>query len=93
MNLFISVATRSTQTVNSLYTSWQDIDTTILLLLNNLISPTIISFVAGSTTSKEIWDTLKERFGSSSSTHVVQLRTKLQNIKLGTSFVTFMKEK
>ncbi|KAI3953101.1 hypothetical protein MKW98_020296 [Papaver atlanticum] len=74
---------RTTQPFNPLSTSWQDTDTTILLLLNNSISPFVISYVAGSTTSKDLWDTLKEIFGSSSSTHVVQLRTKLQNLKLG----------
>ncbi|RZC68513.1 hypothetical protein C5167_032441 [Papaver somniferum] len=69
--------------VNRDYTTWQDEDSTIILLLNSLISDVFLPYVAGATSAHEFWTNLSTRFSQASATHTIQLRTQLKSLKLG----------
>lgn len=74
--------------VNPGYAAWHDDDTTLILWIQMSISESVISYVAGAQTSKDLWETIETRFARSSSTHSIQLRLKLQSIKLGSGTVS-----
>ncbi|XP_022157455.1 uncharacterized protein LOC111024149 [Momordica charantia] len=51
-----------------------------MTLINATLSPSAPAYVVGSTSSKEIWDTLEKHYSSSSRTNVVNLKSDLQSI-------------
>ncbi|XP_026396087.1 uncharacterized protein LOC113290718 [Papaver somniferum] len=57
------------------------------------ISETVIPYVVGADSSKDLWENTESRYARSSSTHSIQLRLKLQSTKLGSGTVsTFLSE-
>ncbi|RZC71320.1 hypothetical protein C5167_034525 [Papaver somniferum] len=63
-------------------------DSTILLWINSTISDVVIPYFTGSSTSYELWKSIEERFVRSSSTHSIQLHTKLMSLKQGDKTVS-----
>ncbi|XP_026400553.1 uncharacterized protein LOC113296459 [Papaver somniferum] len=68
---------------NSLYTDWIDEDSSIMMWLHSTISDSVIPYFSRATTSHELWVSIEERFARASSTHNIQLRTKLLSITQG----------
>ncbi|RZC94102.1 hypothetical protein C5167_016798 [Papaver somniferum] len=67
----------SMKTINPAWIKWNEEDQTRILWIQSTISESVISYVAGPTTP----DDLEQRFAAISSTHIIQLRTKLSSIK------------
>lgn len=75
------------------YVAWHDDDTTLILWIQSSISDAIIAYVAGVDSAMELWETIESRFSQSSPTHSIQLRVKLQSLKLGSGTVsTFLSQ-
>ncbi|XP_026450592.1 uncharacterized protein LOC113350674 [Papaver somniferum] len=68
---------------NSLYTDWINEDSSIMMWLHSTISESVIPYFSRATTSHELWVSIKERFARASSTHSIQLRTKLLSFTQG----------
>ncbi|XP_026396231.1 uncharacterized protein LOC113290857 [Papaver somniferum] len=74
------------------YQDWIAEDTIILLWIQSTISDSVISYVAGADTSRGLWLSIQERFSHTSATHVIQLRTKLQYLKMNSSVLKYLME-
>lgn len=72
---------------NPLYTYWVDEDSAIIMWINSKISDMLIYYFANASTPYELWKAISDRFACISSTHSIQLRTKLLTIKKGNSFI------
>lgn len=71
------------QVINPAYTKWNEEDQTIILWINSTISDTVFGHMAGASTAFDLWRLIEEKFAQTSSTHVIQLRTKLQTLRQG----------
>ncbi|XP_026428116.1 uncharacterized protein LOC113323987 [Papaver somniferum] len=72
---------------NPLYTYWVDEDSAIIMWINSKISDMLIYYFANASTPYELWKGISDKFACISSTHSIQLRTKLLTIKKGNSFI------
>ncbi|OVA07875.1 hypothetical protein BVC80_1105g19 [Macleaya cordata] len=84
---FLTTQDRAANSINPAYENWNDDDQTLLLWIHSTISDSVIPYVVGSTNSKDLWQSLEKRFSVSSSSHAIQLRTRLQELKKGTSSI------
>lgn len=73
---------------NSLYTDWMDEDASIIMWIHSTISDSVIPYFSRAITSYELWKNIEERFSRASSTHSIQLRTKILSITQGTKSIT-----
>lgn len=80
---FLTRVNERNQTVNHAYTQWNIEDQTIILWVNSTISYTVFAHLTGASTAFDLWKQIEEKFSHTSSTHVIQLRTKLQTICQG----------
>ncbi|XP_026442470.1 uncharacterized protein LOC113342020 [Papaver somniferum] len=85
---FISRVFENRNIVNPLFTEREQEDSIILLWIQSAISDSVIGYVAGASTSHELWSNIERRFSKVSTTHAIQLRTRLQTIKQGTNSVS-----
>lgn len=74
-------------TLNPDYELWQLMDQTVLMWLNATISDSLLPYVIGLSTSRSVWEMLEKRFASISRSHVLQLKSKLQTLKKGSSSI------
>lgn len=74
--------------INPAYMLWKDEDSTITLLLYSTMSESVVPYFAGATSAFVLWMNIQNRFSQVSATHTIQLRTKLQSIRLGNGFIT-----
>ncbi|XP_026443199.1 uncharacterized protein LOC113343114 [Papaver somniferum] len=68
---------------NPLYLDWIDEHSTIIMWIHSTIFDSVIAYFSRSTTSHHIWTSIAERFARASSTHLIQLRTKLLSLTQG----------
>lgn len=73
----------TTQQINEKYTKWKKQDCLIMSWLLGSMSEDIIVDLLHSKTAKEIWINLQQMFTSRNLAKVMEIRTKLQNIKKG----------
>ena len=73
---------------NSAYTAWKRQDQMILSWLLSSISVEILSIVVNSKTSRELWMSLEEQFGSETVAKKVHLKMLLNNLKKGSMTIT-----
>lgn len=79
---FLTQAYLDQGNVNPSYTSWCD-DNTLFLWLESTISGSVVAYVVGADSARELWINIESRFGRTSVTHVIQIRTQLQSFILG----------
>ncbi|XP_026417544.1 uncharacterized protein LOC113313034 [Papaver somniferum] len=74
--------------VNPNYAAWIDDDNTLILWLQSIISDAVIPYVVGADSSRDLCLNIDSRFARTSTAHSIQLRTKLQSLKLGSRTIT-----
>jgi hypothetical protein len=77
------VAESGVQSVNLAFLAWNKKDKALLTLLFSTLSPTVLAMVVGKSTSQEVWNTLEERFISTTRANVLNLKLELQSFKKG----------
>ena len=81
---FVLDATGSpTSVVNPEFQSWNIKDKALLSLINSTLTPQVFSLVVGITNSREVWNTLEQRFTSTSRANILNLKLELQSLKKG----------
>jgi len=63
-------------------------DRAIMQLITATLSPIAMSSAIGSTSSKDLWNRLKEQFSTVSRTNIFQMKSNLQTIKKGADSVS-----
>lgn len=76
-----SSATSKTRVPNPVYADWVAQDRAITALINATLSPSTLSLVVGCKTAHETWLRIKTRFTALSRSHIMQIRTFLQNLR------------
>ena len=81
---FVLDATRTaTSVVNPEFQAWKIKDKALLSLINSTLTPQVFSLVVGNTSLREIWNTLEQRFTSTSRANILNLKLELQGLKKG----------
>lgn len=70
---------------NPAFTEWFDRDQTLLSWINATLSDSALPYIVGKDTAKDAWDSLEQRYGSLSRSHIIELKKRLQHVKKGTS--------
>ena len=73
----------TTSVVNLEFQSWRTRDKALLSLINSTLTPQVFSLVVGVTSLREVWNTLEQRFTSTSRANILNLKLELQGIKKG----------
>ena len=82
-----------TSNVNLEFLTWRIKDKALLSLINSTLTPQVFSLVVGTTTSREVWNTLEQRFTSTLRANILNLKLELQSLKKGSDFVnTFLQK-
>nr|XP_023913981.1 uncharacterized protein LOC112025541 [Quercus suber] len=76
-----------TSVVNLEFQSWNIRDKALLSLINSTLTPQVFSLVVGVTNSREVWNTLEQRFTSTSRANILNLKLELQSLKKGNDSV------
>lgn len=71
----------STAIVNLEFQAWRIKDKALLSLINSTVSPQVFSLVIGITNLREVWNTLEQRFTSTSRANILNLKLELQSHK------------
>ena len=77
-----------TQSANPAFLLWKKKDKALLTLLYSTLSSPVIVMVIGLSTSLEVWNTLEERFISTTRANVLNLKMELQSIRKGNETIT-----
>ena len=79
--------------MNLEFLTWRIKDKALLSLINSTLTPQVFSLVVGTTTSREVWNTLEQRFTSTLRANILNLKLELQSLKKGSDFVnTFLQK-
>lgn len=70
---------------NLAYFEWFERDQTLLSWINATLSESTLPYIVGMNTGKDAWDSLERRYASLSSSHIIELKKRLQHIKKGSS--------
>ena len=82
-----------TSNVNLEFLTWRIKDKALLSLINSTLTPQVFSLVVGTTTSRDVWNTLEQRFTSTLRANILNLKLELQSLKKGSDFVnTFLQK-
>ena len=73
--------------MNLEFQSWDIKDKALLSLINSTLTPQVFSLVVGIISSREVWNTLEQRFTSISRANILNLKLELQSLKKGSDFV------
>ena len=63
------------------FQAWKIKDKTLLSLINSTLTPQVFSLVMGITSLREVWNTLEQRFTSTSRANILNLKLELQSLK------------
>ena len=63
------------------FQAWKIKDKTLLSLINSTLTPKVFSLVMGITSLREVWNTLEQRFTSTSRANILNLKLELQSLK------------
>ena len=77
----LDAAGNATSVANSEFQVWKIRDKALLSLINSTLTPQVFSIVVGVTSSREVWNTLEQRFTSTSRANILNLKLELQGIK------------
>lgn len=80
---FVRDTPRSGPIVNPQYLEWMKNDQLIMIWINGTVSEDLLPYVVGFSSSYALWTNLAKRFATISHSHVIQLKTQLQQIKKG----------
>ncbi|KAK9991904.1 hypothetical protein SO802_026889 [Lithocarpus litseifolius] len=69
------------------FQAWEIKDKALLSLINSTLTSQVFSLVVGITSSREVWNTLEQRFTSTLRANIVNLKRELQSIKKGNESV------
>ena len=79
--------------MNLEFLTWRIKDKALLSLINSTLTPQVFSLVVGTTTSREVWNTLEQRFTSTLRANILNLKLELQSLKKGSDSVnTFLQK-
>ena len=82
-----------TSNVNLEFLTWRIKDKALLSLINSTLTPQVFSLVVRTTTSREVWNTLEQRFTSTLRANILNLKLELQSLKKGSDSVnTFLQK-
>ena len=82
-----------TSNVNLEFLTWRIKDKALLSLINSTLTPQVFSLVVGTTTSRDVWNTLEQRFTSTLRANILNLKLELQSLKKGSDSVnTFLQK-
>ena len=73
--------------MNPEFQTWKIKDKALLSLINSTLTPQVFSLMVGITTSREVWNTLEQRFTSTSRENILNLKLELQSLKKGSDSV------
>ena len=76
-----------TSVANPEFQAWKIKDKALLSLINSTLTPQVFSLVVGISSSREVWNTLEQRFTSTSRANILNLKLELQSIKKGNESV------
>ena len=76
-----------TTAVNPSYQTWRIRDKALLSLINSTLTPQVFSLVVGITNALKVWNTLDQRFTSTSRANILNLKLELQSPKKGNESV------
>ncbi|KAL5716461.1 hypothetical protein ACHQM5_018148 [Ranunculus cassubicifolius] len=76
------------QIINPDYLEWQQLDQLIQIWINATVSEAYLPYIVGISSAQELWKTLETRFATLTRSHVLQLRSRLQAIRKGSSSIT-----
>ena len=76
-----------TTNVNPNFLTWRIKDKALLSLINSTLTPQLFSLVVGITTFREVWNTLEQRFTSTSRANILNLKLEPQSLKKGSDSV------
>ena len=82
-----------TSVVNPDFQSWNIKDKALLSLINSTLIPQVFSLMVGITNSREVWNTLEQRFTSTSRANILNLKLELQSLKKGNNSVNSFLQK
>lgn len=82
-----------TAIVNPEFQAWKINYKALLYLINSTLTPQVFSLVVGITSSREVWNTLEQRFTSTSRANILNLKLELQSLKRGNDFVNSFLQK
>ena len=77
----------ATLVANPEFQAWKIKDKALLSLSNSTFTPQVFSLVVGITNSKEVWNTLEQKFTSTLRPNILNLKLELQSIKKGNDSV------
>ena len=89
----LDAAGSATSIANSKFQAWKIRDMALLSLINSTLTPQVFSLVVGITSSREVWNTLEQRFTSTSKANILNLKLELQGIKKGNESVNSFLQK
>ncbi|KAM2975747.1 hypothetical protein FF1_001875 [Malus domestica] len=76
-----------TNTVNPAFEGWMQQDAMVLSWINSSVHPTVLASLIGKTSSHSAWTSLRERYASTSTGRLLQLRSDLMNTHRGDSSI------
>ena len=79
--------------VNPDFQAWKIKDKALLSLINSTLTPQVFSLVVGITNSRKVWNTLEQRFTSTSRANILNLKLELQSLKKGIDSVNSFLQK
>ena len=79
--------------VNPDFQAWKIKDKALLSLINSTLTPQVFSLVVGITNSRKVWNTLEQRFTSTSRANTLNLKLELQSLKKGIDSVNSFLQK
>ncbi|KAM2334148.1 hypothetical protein ACFXTH_011733 [Malus domestica] len=74
-----------TSTLNPDFVSWYENDQNILIWINSTLSDSLIPYIVGVNSSRELWSKLESRLATVSHFHIHELRSRLRTITKGES--------
>ena len=82
-----------TSIANPEFQAWKIKDKALLSLINSTLTQQIFSLVVGITNSREVWNTLEQRFTSTSRANILNLKLEFQGLKKGNESVNSFLQK
>nr|XP_028945710.1 uncharacterized protein LOC108171738 [Malus domestica] len=76
-----------TNTVNPAFELWMQQDAMVISWINSSVHPTVLATLIGKTSSHSTWTSLRERYASTSTGRLLQLRSDLMNTHRGDSSI------
>jgi hypothetical protein len=83
MQFLVDEAGIQSSMANPAFLTWKKRDRALLTLFYSTFSPPVLAMVVGLGTSQEVWNTLEERFTSTTKVNMLNLKLELQRTRKG----------